>query len=149
MTYVPINEFSLFKKNQIASIVNRSIDMHFPSSTNVTIIAEPGRFFVSSAFTLACRVHSKREVRENGKFNSMMYYINDGVYGSFNCKLYDHQIVHPITLKPPNDELFKSSVWGPTCDALDQVWKKLFLHVSLELHHKIIITRSMFMFVIS
>lgn len=50
-----------------------------------------------------------------------MYYINDGVYGSFNCNLYDHKIVYPITLKSPDEELFKSSVWGPTCDALDQV----------------------------
>lgn len=32
---------------QIASIVNHSIDLHFPSP-DVTIIAEPGRFYVSS-----------------------------------------------------------------------------------------------------
>lgn len=105
---------------QIASIVNRSIDLHFPSP-DITIIAEPGRYFVASAYTLACRVHSKREVRQNGKFLSTMYYINDGVYGSFNCSLYDHKVVYPLTLKSPNMELFKSSVWGPTCDALDQV----------------------------
>jgi len=23
----------------------------------------------------------------------VMYYLNDGVYGSFNCILYDHQVV--------------------------------------------------------
>lgn len=100
--------------------MNHSIAIHFPSP-DITIIAEPGRFYVSSAYTLACRVHSKREVRLNGKFNTMMYYINDGVYGSFNCNLYDHKIVYPLTLKSGNEELFKSSIWGPTCDALDQV----------------------------
>lgn len=100
--------------------MNRSIDLHFPSD-DVTIIAEPGRFYVSSAYTLACRVHSKREVRQNGKFLSTMYYINDGVYGSFNCNLYDHNIAHPVTLKSSNGEVFRSSIWGPTCDALDQV----------------------------
>lgn len=105
---------------EIASIVNSSIELHFPSP-DVTIIAEPGRYFVASAYTLACRVHSKREVRQNGKFLSNMYYINDGVYGSFNCSLYDHKVVHPITLKSPTTELLRSSVWGPTCDALDQV----------------------------
>lgn len=26
---------------------------------------------------------------------SFMYYINDGVYGSFNCLLYDHAEVEP------------------------------------------------------
>lgn len=94
--------------------------MHFPSE-DVTIIAEPGRFYVSSAYTLACRIHSKRDVRVNGKLISTMYFINDGVYGSFNCNLYDHKVARPLTLKAPNDKLFKSSIWGPTCDALDQV----------------------------
>ena len=27
-----------------------------------------------------------------------MYYINDGVYGSFNCIMFDHQIIHPYPL---------------------------------------------------
>lgn len=83
---------------QIAAIINISLDMHF-ASPNITIIAEPGRFFVSSAYTLACRIHSKREVYRNGDLQNAMYFINDGVYGSFNCNLYDHKIVHPVTLK--------------------------------------------------
>lgn len=28
-----------------------------------------------------------------------MYFINDGVYGSFNCVLYDHQQVHAEPLE--------------------------------------------------
>lgn len=117
--------------------MNHSVDTHFPSP-DVTIIAEPGRFYVSSAYTLACRVHSKREVRQNGKFNSTMYYINDGVYGSFNCNLYDHKICMPITLKSADEELFKSSVWGPTCDALDQVTisNKYTLRCKIKLEEK-------------
>ncbi|XP_031640445.1 ornithine decarboxylase 1-like isoform X2 [Contarinia nasturtii] len=111
---------------EIASIVNHNVDLLFPSP-DVTIIAEPGRFYVSSAYTLACQVHSKRVVRQNGKFDSVMYYINDGVYGSFNCNLYDHKIVHPTTLKSADEELFKSSIWGPTCDALDQVCENVSL----------------------
>lgn len=51
-----------------------------------------------------------------------MYYINDGVYGSFNCILYDHQVVIPQPLNEyPGSEYYSSSVWGPTCDGLDQV----------------------------
>lgn len=63
-------------------------------------------------------------------------YINDGVYGSFNCILFDHQVVHPYVLTngrsfspvvPPKDKvvagvaLEPSSVWGPTCDSIDCV----------------------------
>ena len=29
-----------------------------------------------------------------------MYYVNDGVYGSFNCLLYDHAEVEPTLLHP-------------------------------------------------
>lgn len=106
--------------------MNRSIDLHFPSS-DVTIIAEPGRYYVASAYTLACQVYSKREVFENGKFSSMKYYINDGIYGSFDCVLYqqlvpmDHEILHPLTLKSANENVFKSSICGPTMDSIDMV----------------------------
>lgn len=64
---------------------------HFPDD-KVNIIAEPGRYFVASAYTLICKIHAKREARlPNGKLLTKMYYLNDGVYGSFNCILYDHQ----------------------------------------------------------
>lgn len=38
------------------------VDLYFPPSTGVSIIAEPGSFFVSSAFTLAVNVISKEVV---------------------------------------------------------------------------------------
>lgn len=64
------------------------------------IIAEPGRYVVASAFTLATNIVAKREVNDdNGSLVSTMYYINDGVYGSFNCVLYDHQEVNPDLLE--------------------------------------------------
>lgn len=65
----------------------------------MTIIAEPGRYYVSSAYTLATTIHSKREVFREGALQSIMYFINDGVYGSFNCNLYDHKVVYPVPIK--------------------------------------------------
>ncbi|VEN58881.1 unnamed protein product [Callosobruchus maculatus] len=57
-----------------------------------------------------------------------MYYINDGVYGSFNCILYDHQVVQPKPLEQAPDAVYRpSSVWGPTCDGLDQVAENVML----------------------
>lgn len=38
------------------------VDLYFPPSSGVCIIAEPGSFFVSSAFTLAVNVISKEMV---------------------------------------------------------------------------------------
>lgn len=59
-----------------------------------------------------------------------MYYINDGVYASFNCLFYDHAEVSPILLgkdQTKDQTLFKSSIWGPTCDGLDLVIKECLL----------------------
>lgn len=87
----------------------------------VKIIAEPGQYYVSSAYTLACQVHSKRKIFENGKVKKIMYFINDGVYGSFSLQLHAHMHLNPITLKSSNEQLFDSSIWGPTCDSHDLV----------------------------
>ena len=38
------------------------MDEYFPESMGVRMIAEPGRFFVASAFTLAVNVIAKRAV---------------------------------------------------------------------------------------
>lgn len=38
------------------------VDAYFPPSTGVSVIAEPGSFFVSSAFTLAVNIISKEVV---------------------------------------------------------------------------------------
>ena len=58
-------------------------------------------------------------------------YINDGVYGAFNCILFDHQTPQPyvlahngsfhVPLSASAASSARASVWGPTCDALDCV----------------------------
>lgn len=109
-----------FFNQQISSIINESLNSYFPSQ-DIKIIAEPGRFYVASAFTLVCQVHSVREIRRDGLLESMMYYINDGVYGSFNSNIIFHKSINPITLKESNEEVFKTTIWGPTCDSNDKV----------------------------
>ncbi|CAB3378011.1 Hypothetical predicted protein [Cloeon dipterum] len=108
---------------KIAEVVNGALDKFFPDGCGVKVIAEPGRFYVASAYTLATLIHSKREVKNGDGTHSFMYYINDGVYGSFNCLLYDHAVVTPIPLKETatTKKLTTGTIWGPTCDGLDQV----------------------------
>lgn len=119
--------------DKIADVINCALADYFPDPS-VQIIAEPGRFYVSSAYTLACNIHSIRNVIEtdpstNNTVNThRMYYINDGVYGSFNCILYDHQVCVPQPLKDyPGSKYYSSSIWGPTCDGLDQVVENVLL----------------------
>lgn len=117
--------------DEIAEVLRPALDTYFPESMGIRIIAEPGRFFVASAFTLAVNIIARRDVPvENPDENAddqeaenmYMYYVNDGVYGSFNCILFDHMPVTATVLEPEKmigEPLFKCSIWGPTCDGLD------------------------------
>ncbi|CAB3229560.1 unnamed protein product [Arctia plantaginis] len=109
---------------EVSQVINASLEELFPER-GVRVIAEPGRYFAAAAYTLAACVHAKREITSkdvDGEAEAhTMYFINDGVYGSFNCVLYDHQKVAAEPLNPTSEELLPCSVWGPTCDGLDCV----------------------------
>lgn len=117
---------------EIVEVLNASLNKHFPPKRNVRIIAEPGRYFVASAFSLTVNVIAKRSVtnysdkdsEDNDGKGAFMYYVNDGVYGSFNSLLYDHAKVEARLVNAPvNPMEFLTSVWGPTCDGLDHILK--------------------------
>ena len=54
---------------------------------------------------------------------AQMYYLNDGVYGSFNCTIFDHWVVDPkpFLIDDTLDERqnYLTTIWGPTCDSMD------------------------------
>ena len=81
----------------------------------IQFIAEPGRFFAQSAATLYTQIYGKKDTH---------YWISDGIYGSFNCILYDHATPLPNVMdaKNKNNNKNKNSIiFGPTCDGLDVV----------------------------
>ncbi|KAJ7183680.1 ornithine decarboxylase [Mycena filopes] len=131
-------EDALFE--QAATFLNDALATYFPDRRGLEIIAEPGRFYVSKAFSLAANIIARRAPLIEGPSLSpsgveapadspaVMYYINDGVYGAFNCILFDHQTVHPYVLSmggsfhvSNSETLSNCSVWGPTCDSIDCV----------------------------
>ncbi|KAK5647356.1 hypothetical protein RI129_002248 [Pyrocoelia pectoralis] len=105
---------SIFK--EITMTVNNALDTYF-SDHSIQIIGEPGTFLVDSAFTLACSVTSR-------KFRSdqWIYYINDGIYGSFNKGTsFEHQFtMYPLKMYS-NAELHNSTVFGVTCSSIDKL----------------------------
>ncbi|KAF8520512.1 pyridoxal-dependent decarboxylase [Gautieria morchelliformis] len=117
----------------MAAVLRDALDVHFPdrAAEGLRLIAEPGRFYVARAFTLAANIIARRAAEGGEAGARVMYYINDGVYGSFNCILFDHQTVQPyvVTLGRSfvsaaglaREGSATSSVWGPTCDAIDCV----------------------------
>lgn len=135
----------------VASVIRRSIEESFPlwqrqhrngRSAALSIIAEPGRFFVSQSFKLVTKIIGRK---------GSMVYINDSVYGSFNNIMYDHALVQPegimshdgsrvqwyddgeeqegegqegqrnIDANANNSSSNSASIWGQTCDGLDRI----------------------------
>ncbi|KAM6979637.1 ornithine decarboxylase isoform 2-T2 [Aplochiton taeniatus] len=129
----PGSEDTKLKFEEIAAVINPALDKYFPTDCNITIIAEPGRYYVASAYMLAVNIIAKKvimneqsasdEEDDGTNDRTLMYYVNDGVYGSFNCLLYDHAHCLPtLHRKPkPDERMYPSSIWGPTCDGLDRI----------------------------
>ncbi|KAJ3219786.1 Antizyme inhibitor 1 [Dinochytrium kinnereticum] len=154
--------------DSIVSVLGPAVDKFIPS--HIRVIAEPGRYFVASAYTLAVNVVARRVVPrdqeakddlvprmsdmtlniEEGVVDgsgqpsaddhpAFMYYINDGMYGSFNCITFDHQVVFPNVLvkdnkfyygehnKPDGELEYSCSIWGPTCDSFDCITRETLL----------------------
>merc|ERR1711998_123475 len=114
---------------EIADVVNPVLSSLF--SSDVEVISEPGRFFSHSAATLAARIIGRRKIRrkQDPSDPDVLYYIGDGIYGSFNCMLYDHYTPpQPVPVTPCGDDVplvdseQSSRVFGPTCDGLDCVF---------------------------
>jgi ornithine decarboxylase len=82
-------------------------------------ISEVGRFLVEKSHTLYLQVICKKIT------NKRIYYLNDGVYGTLNCKIFDH--AKPILQCFKSGELFESTVYGPTCDSFDVIEESIWL----------------------
>lgn len=128
----PGSDDTKLKFEEITAVINPAVDKYFPADGGVRVIAEPGRYYVASAYTLAVNIIAKKvHMNEPGSDEeddctsdrTLMYYVNDGVYGSFNCILYDHAHCLPtLHKKPKPDEvMYPCSIWGPTCDGLDRI----------------------------
>ncbi|KAJ8710665.1 hypothetical protein PYW08_009180 [Mythimna loreyi] len=108
---------------EVAEVINSSLEEHFPERT-VRVISEPGTYFANAAYTLAAMVYAKRTVvpKECSDIaeKHTMYFINDGVYGSFN-KVTFNQSVCAVPVNDYEAPRSACSVWGPTCDGVDCV----------------------------
>uniref|UniRef100_A0A674MKA8 ornithine decarboxylase n=1 Tax=Takifugu rubripes TaxID=31033 RepID=A0A674MKA8_TAKRU len=111
-----------------SEVINGALDEYFPFESGVQVIAEPGRYYVESTFTLAANVIAKRVIMEDMRTEGvperlMMYYLSDGVYGSLNFLLIDGQVspyLHRQAVES-SEKRYRSVIWGPTCDCIDKI----------------------------
>ena len=127
----------------MAATLSDALELYMPKKVN--IIGEPGRYYVSSAFTLACHVIARRTIQDPDTMEkSYMLYLNDGLYGNFSSIIFDHQ--HPVAqvLRSNGQYLFGTatsketsdgseySIWGPTCDGIDRITESIRFNQNID-----------------
>ncbi|XP_040204534.1 ornithine decarboxylase 1-like isoform X1 [Rana temporaria] len=128
----PGSKNSRLNFEEVISVINLALDKYFPADSGVKIIAEPGRYYVASAFTLAVNVIAKKVMlteqtgshdEDDASKKTIMYYVNDGIHSSFNLisKFRMEMCIVRKKKSKPDEKLYSSSIWGPTCDADDRI----------------------------
>ena len=118
---------------RIGEVVNPLLDK-FPEGTE--FICEPGRYFPSMAYTIAVNMYCRKISYENndealGKATRAVYYINDGLYQSFNYLYFDprHNPPHLLTMDAAHKESVAKrptvpcTIFGPSCDSIDVIFE--------------------------
>ena len=127
----------------MAAVLSEALDKYMPASVN--IIGEPGRYYVSSAFTLATHIIARRTIENpvTGE-KSYMVYLNDGLYGNFSSIMFDHQNPVAQVLRTGDRTYFDTiasqesrngieySIWGPTCDGIDRIAESIRFDHTLD-----------------
>jgi ornithine decarboxylase len=101
-----------------AAPINLAVDKYFGDS--VSVISEPGRYFVESALTLAAQVILKRETSDG----MMHYYLNEGIYMSFLISyIYEDNLKFEIIRKTPKSTPTErmAIIWGSSCNSKDKI----------------------------
>ena len=93
------------------------------------------RFFAEASARLACMIIGSRPQPGSAAARAQDLWITDGLYGSFNCLLYDHAQLAPQPLfketiagdahaggiRASSSGSMPARVFGPTCDGADLV----------------------------
>ncbi|XP_077644657.1 antizyme inhibitor 2 isoform X2 [Lonchura striata] len=117
---------------EMAAGINSALDLYFPEGSGVDIVARPGRYYVTSAFTLAVSITALEETpmeqpgsdeEECGSKKSLVYHLSDGIYGAFSCLLFDSPCPRPRLHKRPCPEQpwHSSSLRGPPGPGEDRI----------------------------
>jgi len=97
-----------------------------PTSGPIRWIAEPGRYFAASFFTLYVPIIGKKR-RVDGP--GWRYTINESIYGSFSNIPFDHKKPVPTIIKSVGKgaKLYPAEIYGRTCDSGDCLGKEFIM----------------------
>jgi ornithine decarboxylase len=114
----PINYLtSVAPIQQFCQPINEYLERYF---SNYRIIAEPGRFVSGPSMMLAAKVMGK-----SMRSGVWWYYLDEGLYGSFSGKMFDHANYPLFTSR--TGPTYNSVLAGPTCDSIDVLYENIAL----------------------
>ncbi|NXS67755.1 AZIN2 inhibitor, partial [Pandion haliaetus] len=105
---------------EIAAVINSALDLYFPDGCGVEIVATPGRYYVTSAFTFAASITAREEVPAEQPGS-------DGTWDSETGPPVCLSPPEPSPCSPPEEEpcpdhpSHSSSFWGPPEDTEDHI----------------------------
>lgn len=111
---------------EIAKNINSGIKDFF-KDLNIKFIAEPGRFFAQRSHIMVLNIIGKKIYIDSDGNKNIIYYLNDGVYGAFNCIHYDHANISILPFNERDGQLYNSTIFGPTCDSIDLIVENINL----------------------
>ncbi|VEN54270.1 unnamed protein product, partial [Callosobruchus maculatus] len=119
--------------SEVGMAINMTIEQYFPDPT-IKIIAEPGQYFVISAFTLVTQIHSKKHLTgQNENESTRIYYTDISIFNSLIIGLYDLYVEIVPMKEAIGAKVYPSIVWGATCDGSDRVSPETVLLPEMEI----------------
>ncbi|KAI9493966.1 pyridoxal-dependent decarboxylase [Zychaea mexicana] len=114
---------------QLAANISKTLDSLF--TPDVQVMAETGRFYTASTLTVCCQIVGRKMLptqNENDVYRNYMYFVNDGLHGSFAPRLLYQDVLNLKVLMKDNvcmyrktvkEPTYPCSVWGHTCEPGD------------------------------
>ncbi|XP_065304594.1 ornithine decarboxylase-like [Dermacentor albipictus] len=111
---------------KICQAVRDALDLHFPESSGISVIAEPGQYMVTAPYTMAAKVIAKR-TRQTSIDGALCYhhdvYLNASKENCVPREMYTFLDISYQPLNPPYNRARKhlTTLWGATCHPLDKL----------------------------
>ncbi|KAM9319794.1 uncharacterized protein PAF06_004214 [Gastrophryne carolinensis] len=121
---------------EFAVAIMESLDQYFPREDNVDIIAEPGRYYVTSAFTQALNIITKKEKPLQGSDGkdrkTFSYYLSTSLMLPYMIsKVFEKDMIFNVLVEKDglssSVEKFRSRLWGPSCTDRDVIKENIDL----------------------
>ena len=91
----------------------------------VPILVDGSRFFIAPTYTIYTHIIGKK-YKTNGSESRILYYTDNGVYCSFFNAHIAGEVLTPVPVSVEQSlddhrEVFTSTIFGPTCDSIDNL----------------------------